>query len=80
MQPVPEQLLSHITSPRIPHAATVSSNVIGTNDDPPSTPAMQSLLEGEVRRRQSPDEVQHWAAIAVPSGLVVAVGSVMQMP
>ena len=59
MHPLLLQLLSHSTSPRVVHAAAVSSNVIGTNEDCPSTPAMQSLLEGEVRRLQSPDEVQH---------------------
>ena len=41
---------------------------------------MQSDEEPVVLRLQSPDAVQHWAAILVPSGARVSVGEVMQMP
>ena len=41
---------------------------------------MQSDEEPVVLRLQSPDGVQHWAAILVPSGARVSLGEVMQMP
>ena len=41
---------------------------------------MQSDEELVVLRLQSPDAVQHWAAILVPSGACASVGEVMHMP
>ena len=41
---------------------------------------MQSEEEPVVLRLQSPDAVQHWAAIRVPSGARVSVGEVMHIP
>ena len=74
------QLLRHSTKPRDVHAASACTDVIDTKLLCPYTPAIQPVFLPSVVRLHMPLAVQHWAAIARPSGAVVLVGELMHTP